>query len=67
MSSIKRALLTFKSLNCSSVISLVRICHLGVVEKATLGIALPLKAGYRLQAIRSAGNLATDKAIAKSG
>lgn len=64
MSSINRSRLTFRSPKCASVISFVRICHLGVVEKAALVIALPLHVGYRLMAIRSAGILTTDKAIA---
>jgi hypothetical protein len=64
MSSIKRFWLTFKSLKCCSVISLVRICHLGEVEKAALESALLLNVGYRLLATRSAGCLIADKAIA---
>jgi hypothetical protein len=44
---------------------LVRICHLGEVEKAALEKVLPLNAEYRLLAIRSAGCLTADKAITK--
>lgn len=63
MSCINRALLTFKSLKWSSFISLVRICHRGVVEKQAREIVLPLKAGYLLLATRSAGCLIADRAI----
>jgi len=65
MSSIKRFWLTLRSLKCCSVISLVRICHLGEVEKAALERVLSLNAEYRLLAIRSAGCLIADKAIVK--
>jgi hypothetical protein len=65
MSSIKRFWLTLRSLKCCWVISLVRICHFGEVEKAALEKVPPLNAEYRLLAIRSVGCLSADKAIVR--
>jgi hypothetical protein len=55
--------LTFKSLNSSSFISFVRICHAGVTLKLLVWAHEAFKAGYLLLAVRSAGANLVDKAI----
>jgi hypothetical protein len=55
--------LTFKSLNSSSFISFVRICHDGVTPKLLIWAHGAFKAGYFLLAVRSAGANLVDKAI----